>query len=137
MLIKIVAVLILTFFCAGCAGQAVFLSEPAGAQVFVNGTKVGTTPCEYDYSMSSGDSYQVVLEKKGYEPVNYTMVADEVDRKSRNLLWTAGAVIPGGSVLWLGTLFTKRLKGTYEFSLKEEGPSVTALAGQGASGTTY
>nr|NIS40816.1 PEGA domain-containing protein [Desulfuromonadales bacterium] len=128
MLRKVLVVILLALFTTGCASQAVFLSDPPGAQVFVNGSKVGTTPCEYEYNLNSGGDYFVTLEKRGYETVNYTMASDEVDREKRNMLLTAGAVIPGGSVLWLGALFTKGLKDTYEFALQEHGPRYTAMA---------
>lgn len=133
MLKKCVVVLLLAFFVTGCASQAVFVSEPPGADVYVNGTKVGTTPCEYEYNLNSGGDYYVTLEKGGYETVNYTMASNEVDEGKRNMLLTAGAVIPGGSVLWLGALFTKGLKDTYEFALKEEGPNYTAMVEKGRS----
>lgn len=122
MLKKIVAAAILLTFASGCAHQALFLSEPAGATVYVDGKAIGVTPCEYDYKLSAGDNYEVTVKKEGFEAVNYTVVADEWDAKTRNILLAAGAVIPGGSALALGALFTKRLKDSYEFVLQEEMP---------------
>jgi hypothetical protein len=101
------------------------LSEPAGAQVMVNGKQVCVTPCTYDYTTgSSGEIYQVVLDKEGFSPVLYQMKADEVDRQARSSLWTAGLMIPGGSLLWLGSIFTSKLKESYHFVLREELPVV-------------
>lgn len=109
----------------GCARKTMLLSEPAGAQVMVNGKQVCVTPCSYDYKTgSSGESYQVVLEKEGFNPIRYQMRADEVDKDARSSLWTAGLMIPGGSLLWLGSIFTSKLKESYHFVLREELPVV-------------
>ena len=97
------------------------LSDPPGARVFVDDREVCTTPCRFDYTTgSSGAAYQVELQMEGYDPVRYMMAADEVDRAARSSLWTAGLVIPGGSLLWVGTLFTNRLQESYRFVLQEE-----------------
>jgi len=105
----------------GCARQTMILSDPPGARVFVDDREVCTTPCRFDYKTgSSGAVYQVELQKEGFDPVRYRMVADEVDREARSSLWTAGLMIPGGSLLWFGTLFTNRLEESYRFVLQEE-----------------
>ncbi len=121
-----VIIVIFTFLTAtGCARKTMLLSEPAGAQVIVNGKQVCVTPCTYDYTTgSSGETYQVVLDKEGFNPVLYQMKADEVDREARSSLWTAGLMIPGGSLLWLGSIFTSKLKESYHFVLREELPVV-------------
>ena len=116
----------------GCARKTMILSEPQGAQVVVNGKEVCTTPCSIDYKTGSfGESYQILLEKDGYDPVLYRMKANEVDNKARKKLWTAGLFIPGGSVLWVGSLFTNRLKESYHFVLREE-QTMVAITGQGS-----
>ena len=119
-------IVIFTFITAtGCARKTMLLSEPAGAQVIVNGKQVCVTPCSYDYTTgSSGETYQVVLDKEGFNPVLYQMKADEVDREARSSLWTAGLMLPGGSLLWLGSIFTSKLKESYHFVLREELPVV-------------
>jgi len=97
------------------------LSEPAGARVSVDGQAICTTPCSYDYKTgSSGETHQLVLEKEGFDPIHYQVKADEVDRQARSTLWTAGLMIPGGSILWVSTLFTNKLKESYHFVLREE-----------------
>jgi hypothetical protein len=127
MLRKSCAVLMvgLLLLASGCAQQTRILSDPSGARVFVDGREVCTTPCTYDYKTgSSGLSYQVELRKEGFDPVFYRMTADEVDREARSSLWTAGLMIPGGSLLWVGSLFTSKLKESYHFDLREETPVV-------------
>lgn len=128
MLKKLFAIVLLGFFCSACAAnQAAFISEPAGAQVYVDGALVGTTPCELDYHNGSGADYQVVIKKEGYEPVTHTFKADEVDHGARKTWLAAGLV---WSPLWIGTLFTKKLKDSYEIVLKQSSPELTAKAGE-------
>jgi len=128
MLKKIVAVLMLTLFTSACAHQAAFLSEPAGATVYVDGEAIGVTPCSYDYKLSSGSSYEVTVEKEGYDKIRHSVKADEVDQGARKSWLAAGLV---WSPLWLGTFFTKKLKESYEFVLRKAGPTYTAKAVDG------
>jgi len=109
----------------GCARKTMFISEPAGAKVVVNGEQVCETPCNFSYKTGpAGENYDVVLVKDGYDPVHYRMEADQVDQKARKSLWTAGLMIPGGSLLWVGSLFTNKLKQSYRFVMREEQPVV-------------
>lgn len=124
--IRIVATMLLITFLGACAPKtAVFLSEPAGAQVFINGLPIGQTPCDYRYPLRAGGHYEVTVEKPGFEAVVHTIRADETDVSARNR-WLAAGVV--WSPLWLGTLFTKKLKDGYEFVLRQEAPQVTARA---------
>jgi len=115
--VKIFTPLLLLFFITGCARQAVFISEPSGAIVHIDGKPIGITPCGFEYKNSSGKDYDVTVEMEGYEPVTRTVKADEIDKKTRNKWLAAGLV---WSPLWLGTLFTKKLHDTYEFVLKKK-----------------
>lgn len=123
MLKKIVAVILLTLFTSACAHQAAFLSEPPGAKVYIDGQAIGVTPCQYDYQLSTGSKYEVTLEKDGYEKIRHSVKADEVDRGARNK-WLAAGVV--WSPLWIGTLFTKKLKDSYEFVMKKSSPTYAA-----------
>lgn len=124
MLRQFPAVVLLCFLTCGCAAnQAAFLSEPAGASVYVNGELIGTTPCQLSYRSSSGEDIQVVLRKAGFEAVEQTFKADEIDQGARKTWLTAGLV---WSPLWIGTLFTSKLKDSYEIVMKQEAPQVTA-----------
>ena len=123
MLRKLVAILTLALLTSACAQHSAFVSEPSGAQVIVDGQEIGVTPCNLDYNLSSGDSHEVTVAKEGYEPVHFVVEADEVDMEARNK-WLAAGVV--WSPLWLGTLFTKKLKDSYDFILREEKPDMTA-----------
>ncbi|MDO3378448.1 PEGA domain-containing protein [Geoalkalibacter halelectricus] len=121
---KVLAAILLALFTSACAKQqALFISEPAGASVFINGEKIGTTPCTYNYSLSAGQRLQVSLEKSGYEEIHYRIKTDEVDARER-AKWLAAGVV--WSPLWLGTLFTKKLKDSYEIVMQEETTTLTA-----------
>lgn len=124
---KLLAVLLLTLFTTACAQQAAFLSQPPGATVSVDGQAIGVTPCRYDYKLSSGSRYEVTVEKEGYEKIQHSVKADEVDRGARNT-WLAAGVV--WSPLWLGTLFTRKLKDNYSFVMKKAAPTFTARAAE-------
>ena len=120
---KLITVILLVILTSACAQQATFVSTPSGAQVFIDGKEVGVTPCDFDYKLSQTSSREVTITKEGYDPVNFVMVADEVDTKARSKWLAAGAV---WSPLWLGTLFTKKLKDIYDFTLRVEPAQMTA-----------
>lgn len=126
MLKKFIAALLLTFFTSACANQAVFLSDPPGASVIIDGELVGVTPCKFNYNNSAGEQYEVTVTKDGYGTVQHEITAGEVDRATRSRLLTAGLIIPGGSALMLGALFTKKLRDNYEFVLEPAPPTLTA-----------
>lgn len=128
MLKKFAAIVLLLLFTSACAQQqALFVSEPLGAKVYVDGRDIGTTPCTYTYRLSAGQQLDVTLEKPGFEPIHYRVKADEVDMRERSK-WLAAGVV--WSPLWLGTLFTKKLKDSYEVVMKEDAPTFTASAGE-------
>lgn len=122
---KLIIVLLLASFTSACAQQAAFVSTPPGAQVFIDGEQIGVTPCEFDYKLSQNDSHEVTIAKPGYDPVNFVVITDEVDTEARER-WLAAGVI--WSPLWLGTIFTKKLKDTYDFALSAEPAQMTAAA---------
>jgi hypothetical protein len=122
---KAVAILLLTLFTSACASQqTAFRSEPAGARVSIDGEAIGVTPCNFSYKDGAGGSYEVTVEKEGFEAVRHTVTADEWDKPARNK-WLAAGVV--WSPLWLGTLFTRKLNDSYEFVLKKA-PVLTARA---------
>ena len=119
----IIVVLIFSLTTACAAKQTAFLSNPPGAEVMVDGQMIGTTPCQYDYKLSTGGNHQISMVKSGFEPINLEIKADEIDKTARKR-WLAAGVV--WSPLWLGTLFTKKLKDSYEFTLYKTSPDLTA-----------
>ena len=122
---KLFIIILLAIFTSACAQQAAFVSTPPGAQVFVDGEEIGVTPCAFDYKLSNNAQHDVTIAKEGFEPVNFVVVTDEVDAEARNRWLAAGAV---WSPLWLGAIFTKKLKDTYDFALRSEPAQLTAAA---------
>ncbi len=128
MIKKLIAISMLCFLTTACASQhAAFMSEPPGAEVYVDGQQIGVTPCNFDYNLSPGDTHKVTVAKDGFKPVNFVVKTDEVDTQARNR-WLAAGVV--WSPLWIGTIFTKKLKDSYDFILREEAPQVTASVDQ-------
>jgi len=122
---KLLIIILLALFTSACAQQAAFVSTPPGAQVFIDGEEIGVTPCAFDYKLSNNAQHDVTIAKEGFEPVNFVVVTDEVDAEARNRWLAAGAV---WSPLWLGAIFTKKLKDTYDFALRSEPAQLTAAA---------
>ena len=81
---KLFIIMLLAIFTTGCAQQAAFVSTPPGAQVYVDGKEIGVTPCAYDYKLSQNESHEVTIVKEGFEPVDFVVVADEVDKEARS-----------------------------------------------------
>jgi len=125
MIRKLFIIVLLALLTSACAQQAAFVSTPPGAQVFIDGQEIGVTPCAYDYKLGSNDHHEVTITKDGFEPVDFVVVTDEVDTEARNSWLAAGAV---WSPLWIGTMFTKKLKDTYDFALRAEPQRLTASA---------
>ena len=101
---------------SACAQQqTMFLSEPLGARVTIDGQFVGTTPVAYDYTLGSGDQHKVTIEKDGFAPLEMTVTADETSSKDQAKWMAAGLV---WSPLFLGTLFTKGMNDSFMMVLK-------------------
>lgn len=121
---KILLLFVLLAFLSACTSkQALIQSQPPGAIVTINGHQVGQTPVYYDYRLSSGRQHQVQIAHQGYEPIDLTIKADKTDSGALKRWLMAGVV---WSPLWLGTLFTKKLKESYLFVMKRDSPRVTA-----------
>ncbi len=127
MLQKLITIILLALLTSACAQQTAFMSNPPGAEVFVDGTSIGNTPCAFDYNLGNGNSHEVTVAKTGFDPVHFVVKTDEVDTQARNR-WLAAGVV--WSPLWVGTLFTKKFKDSYDFSLRAEPSALTAHSGQ-------
>ncbi len=128
MLPRIVSLLSLLLFLTSCAAQrTLFFSDPAGARVTVNGEVVGTTPCAYQYRSGNDKKYHIELQKVHYQVLCQNIETDSVDKASRKKWLVAGLV---WSPLWLGTVFTKKLKDSYHFVLSRIGEEKAAFTGK-------
>ena len=121
---QFIATFMLIAFLSACAPhQALIQSEPPGAMVRINGKEVGSTPVYYDYNLSNGSKHQVQISHQGYEQVDLTIKADKTDSGAMKRWLMAGAV---WSPLWIGTIFTKKLKESYLFVMKRDNQRLTA-----------
>ena len=124
MLSKLLTLIILVAFLSACAPkQALFQSQPPGAMVTIDGEKIGLTPVEYPHTLSPGSQHQVNIAHPGYEQVDLMIKADKIDSGAMKKWLMAGVV---WSPLWLGTIFTKKLKESYLFVMKRNNPQLTA-----------
>lgn len=120
-------IMLVTFACACSPTTALIQSEPPGAMVIVDGKEIGPTPVSYKHNLSTGAEHKIQLQHQGFEPVDMKIKADKTD-KSALKRWLAAGVV--WSPLWLGTLFTKKLKESYVFVMKRNPPQMTASVQQ-------
>ncbi len=79
------AALALTVALAGC--QSVYVqSFPHGAEVWVDGERVGTTPCRFKASTVIGCEYEVELRRPGYLPYRELVATEWGPGSTWNLL---------------------------------------------------
>jgi hypothetical protein len=64
---RLVAASTLLLFTVGCASTTVIRSEPSGATVYIDGSKVGKTPYTYSDTKTVGSSTRIRLKKEGFE----------------------------------------------------------------------
>jgi hypothetical protein len=83
---------------AGCASSTMIKSVPSGADVYINGDKVGKTPYLYTDTRVVFSPMNVDIVKEGYETLYVTIRRDEE--------FNVGAFIGGFIIppLWLWTL---------------------------------
>ncbi|MCK5228211.1 MAG: PEGA domain-containing protein [Desulfobulbaceae bacterium] len=126
MIRKFTPLILALFFLSSCAQKTIFVTEPPGALVYVDGAEVGASPCDYQYQSGLKRNFDIEIREDGYETVRATLQTQEVDRESR-LKWVAAGII--WSPLWLGVFFTQKLKDGYNFVLnKKEEPIFVAQA---------
>ena len=124
MLKKLICLILLLAFTSACApSRALIQSEPSGAMVIIDGKELGVTPVNYDHKLSSGQKHRISLQYQGFESVAMTIKADKTDSSALKRWLTAGVI---WSPLWIGTLFTKKLKESYMFVMKRTQPQMTA-----------
>jgi hypothetical protein len=121
---KMTCLILLLAFTSACApSRALIQSEPPGAMVIIDGKELGVTPVNYNHKLSSGQQHNIALKYQGFESVAMTIKADKTDSSALKRWLKAGVV---WSPLWIGTLFTKKLKESYMFVMKRSQPQMTA-----------
>lgn len=79
---------------SACSHTVTIDSDPSGAEVRVNGEKIGTTPATYTETTGWDKAYTIELTKPGYKPVK-----KEVRQTEWNLPILAGMGIAAGCLL--------------------------------------
>lgn len=124
---KLTCLILLLAFTSACApSRALIQSEPPGAMVIMDGKELGVTPVNYTHKLSSGQQHNISLKHQGFESVAMTITADKTDTPALKRWLKAGVV---WSPLWIGALFTKKLKENYMFVMKRSQPQMTASLG--------
>lgn len=113
---------------AGCSHDVRFMSEPEGADVYVDNIYVGSTPTLWQSRSGLPDTAYVRIEKEGYEPLRNAMI-DKTYRADVHLLWLIPGIIPY-------FLATARYEDDYIFRLKPTEETLRKLEEQGISSDT-
>jgi hypothetical protein len=111
-----------TVLLSSCASTTLIQSNPQGANLYIDGEKVGRTPYSYTDTKIVGSATMIRLEKDGYETLNTSF--------SRNEQADAGAII-GGLLVWVPFLWTMKYKPMHSYELSpalDQQPNVSAAA---------
>jgi len=91
---------LLVLFATACAHQARIETDPPGAEVYVNGERVGLGPVEIEDEGGWRKDYEITLRKDGYEPTQVTLTQDTV-----NMPTLLAAGICGACTCGLGAIY--------------------------------
>ena len=107
----IAALLAFTVLLSSCASTTIIRSEPPGANLYLNGEPVGTTPYTHSDTKIVGTTNTVELKMEGYE--------DFVGSFSRNEEADVGAII-GGIFFVFPFLWVMKYKPFHNYELKKK-----------------
>jgi len=97
-----------TAFLYACASTTKIDTTPAGATVYINGEKAGTTPFNYPATKIVGSAVQVKLKKEGYEDFQATLTRNEEP--------DVGAIV-GGVFTLVPLLWCMKYKPTHTYEM--------------------
>jgi hypothetical protein len=107
---KTTIVLIVLLFSVGCThkkGRISLQSDPAGAEVYVGGTKVGETPMTFDYLCCSLKELKIV--KDGYEPRREILSKQWIKQEARRGGYGETRLVMDGKERKVWTVTTRRV----------------------------
>lgn len=113
-----------TVLLSSCASTTLIQSNPEGANLYIDGEKVGRTPYSYTDTKIVGSATIIRLEKDGYETLNTSF--------SRNEQADAGAII-GGLLVWVPFLWTMKYKPMHSYELS---PALDQQSNVGTAATS-
>jgi hypothetical protein len=124
------AAIVAAISATGCVQNTIFNTDPDGAEMWINGQYMGTTPVSFRSRSGLPDSFTLKISKDGYETIQ-AMPVDKVLRADATLLLLVLAIVP--------YFFTARLEDQYTFKLKAlpgTRPPAAATSGGAATGTS-
>lgn len=101
--------MVITLLFSSCASTTMIESNAVGAQVFLNGEKVGKTPYKHRDMKIVGSTTDVKLEKEGFETLQTSFSRDEKA--------DVGAIIAGVFFLF-PFLWTMKYKPVHNYEMK-------------------
>lgn len=118
---KVLAIPVLLCLVCSCAHQALVETDPPGAEVYVNGEKVGHAPVSFEDPGGWSRDYEVTLRKDGYELKQVTLTQDVF-----NPMMLVGAGVCGACTLGAAALYfiprSRHLEDRYHYVLKRKEP---------------
>ena len=93
---------------ASCASTTIINSVPQGATVYINQSRVGTTPYTYSDTKILGSVTPITLKLDGYEDFHVML--------TRNERVDAGAIV-GGLFCWVPFLWTMQYDPTHTYEM--------------------
>lgn len=74
---RLFAACTLLTFSVGCVSSTVIRSDPSGAALYIDGSRVGKTPYVYEDTKTVSSTTRVKLKKDGYEDLETVIVRNE------------------------------------------------------------
>ncbi len=106
--VKTLVILATAALITACASTTKIDSTPAGATLYINGEKAGTTPFTYTDTKIVGSAVQLKIKKEGYEEFQTTLTRSEVP--------DVGAIV-GGVFALVPLLWCMKYKPTHTYEL--------------------
>ncbi len=105
---KTLVILATAALMTACASTTKIDSTPAGATLYINGEKAGTTPYTYTDTKIVGSAVQLKLKKEGFEEFQTTL--------TRNEEADVGAIV-GGVFTLVPLLWSMKYKPTHTYEM--------------------
>ncbi len=105
---KTLVILATAALITACASTTKIDSTPAGATLYINGEKAGTTPYTYTDTKIVGSAVQLKLKKEGFEEFQTTL--------TRNEEADVGAIV-GGVFTLVPLLWSMKYKPTHTYEM--------------------
>ena len=107
--IKLIAIFaVLAFGAVACSHRVTINTNPPGAKVYVDGNLIGVSPASFVEKSGFGKSYQLKVEKEGYQTLNTT------EKQTVNVLYLVLSIL----LCLPAILFSFTLEDSYTYTLQ-------------------